>query len=72
MGKPMTHADLARDMAHIARLSTSALAYLSEGMWNSNFCAADCSAYALSVCDDLRQRIEQIETRIIPRTQDEE
>lgn len=49
-GRSASNADMLRIVARIVRTSAQAVVYLSDGAWNPNFCSADCSAFALSVC----------------------
>lgn len=61
--KQITHADMARYLAQIARTATMAQVSLAEGMWNPDFCSAECSIYALSICEDLRVKLDALEKR---------
>ena len=64
--KQITHATFAVGLASIGRLVASAQADLAQGMWNPNYCAAECPEWAISLCIDLQNKIEHITATIIP------
>lgn len=59
----LTNAEAARIIAKMARSVSLAQVHLAEGMWNPNFCAANCSAWALSLCEDIRAQLDRLERR---------
>lgn len=65
--RQMTEAQTARIIAKINRLAAQAMAETAEGMWNPNFCARDCSAYALSLKADFQRLVDQLDP---PRSAD--
>lgn len=62
--KTFTNAALATYVANVARLSVGASAHLATGMWNPDFCSADATDYALSVCEDLQMQLKHIRKRV--------
>ena len=68
--KQITHADLAVGLSSIARLVVSAQQELAFGMWNPDYCSAECPEWAASICIDLQNKIEHITRRIIPPVAD--
>lgn len=57
----ITHAKLAIIISRVGQLASNAQADLARGMHNPNFCSADCSTWAASLCEDLRANIAWIE-----------
>lgn len=64
MSKPFTNAELARMSARLNRNLSSAVSDLAYGMWNPNFCSADCSSAALSLRIELTDFIQDIDRRL--------
>ena len=62
--KPFTNADLGYHLGRIGRLVATVQADLGQGMWNPEFCSAECHAWAASLCSDLRDRLAEIEARL--------
>ena len=62
--EPLTNAQFARYISHVCRTATTTLVTLTEGMWNSEYCAAPADMYARSVIDDLEDQIKWIKKRL--------
>lgn len=60
----LSNAQLAHHLSMIARLIAGAQVSLAEGLWNPEFCSADATYYARSVCDDLRHKLSEIEQKL--------
>ena len=62
--EPLTNAQFARYISHVCRTATTTLVTLTEGMWNSEYCAAPADMYARSVIVDLEDQIKWIKKQL--------
>jgi hypothetical protein len=60
----ITHAQLARVTARIARNAATTTAALTDGMWNPNFCAANADQEAKVFIQDLRDVLNRLEEQV--------
>jgi hypothetical protein len=57
----LTKAQYAYHVGLILRRVAGESASLAHGMWNPAFCSADADDHVVSLCEDLRARLDNIE-----------
>lgn len=64
MSEPLTNAQFLYLVSRLCRTAAKATAELTEGVWNPDFNSADGTDYARSICEDVREWLDRVESRL--------
>lgn len=59
--KEFTNANFAYHLSRIDRLIANTMAELASGMSNPDYCSADGTVYAISVCEEIKLRLNHMD-----------